>query len=466
MAGIRLQRRPATNQPTGETAGELERIIACCLLPGNMPGIFVSPREGSMSEVSFHVDEFLSYLRETGRKPRTIEAYKGRLVELVDLVGSRPIETIKLEELASIFKPGDVEGGRWKTENTFAMRVQVVKTFFQFCTNKGYIPVSPASKLSRPTRGKPKQETTGALYLVSAPASPSLSMMAGRDLSSLMDEFLFYLKAMGRRERTIEEYQKRLIQVVDFFIGWNIEKISSRSIDQYVSVLSTRLAVASLGSHIQSLKTFFKFCVSRGYIPYSPAGHLKRIKVGHVNPNKVISQNSLEAMISFTANNGMILDHCLLIFMADTGCRVGELVSMNLETLDLLHREAIVDGKTGLRPIYFIDPTVAALRSWLAIRPATDEHAVFTTREGRISIASIYHRLERIAAQLGIKRFNPQSIRHRVGQSWVDQGVNLELVRIKLGHSDVNTTAKFYTHQDKERAKQASSKYSIVSGLS
>ena len=45
----------------------------------------------------------------------------------------------------------------------------------------------------------------------------------------------------------------------------------------------------------------------------------------------------------------------------------------------------------------------------------------------------VYVSFRNIARDLGIKRFNPHSNRHRVAQGWLDQGANLELVRVKAG---------------------------------
>jgi site-specific recombinase XerC len=140
-------------------------------------------------------------------------------------------------------------------------------------------------------------------------------------------------------------------------------------------------------------------------------------------------------------------------------------MALDLADLDLTRMEARVNGKTGFRVLDFGEVTSEALKVWLDVRPKTDPVAVFTTREGRISHRCIYTHFEDLAADLGVKRFNPHSIRHRVGQSWVDSGANLELVRLKLGHKDVTTTARFYTHQDRERVKRASRKYSVIGGM-
>ena len=109
--------------------------------------------------------------------------------------------------------------------------------------------------------------------------------------------------------------------------------------------------------------------------------------------------------------------------------------------------------------------TAALLYRWLEEREARGirSRALFVNQDGRrITPDNIYRRLHLIGAGVGAKKWNPHSIRHRVGQGWVDAGANLELVRRKLRHRDISTTANFYANQDRSREKQATLKYSLV----
>lgn len=419
-----------------------------------------------MANLSSHVGEFLDYLVDTGRAPRTIEAYQGRLAELLELAGNRAVETIRLSDLESIAN-GDGARSNKRSDTTKAMRIQAIKTFFQFCCNRGYIANSPARDLQRPSRAQERGEDPRDLALVQqAAVSSNMAIEPGADLPSLISEYLDYQTAMGRSPRTVEENFCNLSKFAEYFVGYEVQQIKPRMLDAYVSSLrSDSLADATISTKVQAIKAFLKFCVSRGYLAGSPGNHLVRPKYINVRQDKVMSLSELQTLCEFTEKNGYILENCLLLFLADTGARVGELISLNIRNLDLIDCSAVVTGKTGERYVFFTEPTAEALKRWIAIRPRTDPDAVFTSRVGRLNTWTVYHYLEDIANQVGVTRYNPQSIRHLVGQSWVDKGVNLELVRIKLGHRDINTTARFYTHQDRERSRSASRKYSIVGGM-
>lgn len=407
---------------------------------------------------------FVDHLIQTGRKSRTIEAYNSRLYQVIQFLGpERDVIEVEPKELICFLE--GFQGNRGHAGRvTLSMYIQAIKTFFQFCANMRLIELSPARGLQRPTRAKPCKERPGDLIQLASLDMPMLASK-GDSLPQLVEEFILSLQANGRRPATIRIYRERLAPMCDFFVGLTPGQVTSRAMDSFVYQLRQRIAEASVSGNIQAIKAFFRFCLIRRYIEHSPADHLVRTRPQGVRKDKLIDQAGLEAMINYARENGLILEYCLLLFMADTAARSGEVQSLNRENLDLDECEAVVYGKVGERTVFFTEVTAQALRAWLDVRPATDRNAVFTTREGRISHSAIYHKLRDIAFELGITRFNPHAIRHRVGQAWVDYGANLELVRIKLGHSDVSTTALFYTHQDKSRAKAASNRYSILQGV-
>lgn len=409
------------------------------------------------------LDEFLLYLEETGRKVNTIQCYKARLNPLVDYLRLKDPELISLADLEAFLSHYKGKWGK-NTQNTLATYIQAAKTFFQFCTNRGHYQVSPARNLVRPSRaGDGMTVQPGDMVLCQlTPSDPARLASDDGSLPGRMEEFFDYLRAMGRRQATLEMYEEGLRSLTNYFIGVRICDITPRMMDNYVISLKDHYAAETINMKVRMTKTFFRFLVTRLYLTSSSAVHLHIPKQKGISSNKVIKQPDLESMLDYAKGNGLVREYAWLLFLADTGCRTGEMQSVNLTDLDLIKCEAVARGKVGERILDFTPETGQALAAWLKIRPATDREALFTTRNGRLSHAAIYHGLQAIAFQLGLTRFNPHSIRHRVGQAWTDRGASLELVRLKLGHKDVETTAKFYLHQDHDRMKKATNRFFIL----
>lgn len=279
-------------------------------------------------------------------------------------------------------------------------------------------------------------------------------------MKEILDEFLLSLEARGRAERTIVTYGERLGHVLAFLAERGIQElgaVQAGDLDRFVVSLRRRgLAAATISGRIVAIKCFFAWCVRRGCLERSPASHLVKPKLERGGRSPAMARDDLAALIR-AAEEGKHRDLAVLLFLADTGCRVGEVVALTWLDVDLVHHEAVVHGKTGVRVVDFTERTAAAVEAFGVSCNGGSGSVFGMTGNG------IRKMLERLGARAGVVgRVNPHSIRHLVGQAWLDDGANLELVRQKLGHSDIQVTAMFYAHQDRERVKAATERFSLV----
>ena len=275
----------------------------------------------------------------------------------------------------------------------------------------------------------------------------------------VLDAFLLYLEAAGRAPCTLGIYRERVGYLLAFLKGRGIgelEDVRPGDLDAYVVSLRRRgLSLVTISGRIVVIKTFFAWCVKRGYLERSPADHLTKPKLERGGRSMAMARDDLARLVG--AADGRPRDLAVLLFLADTGCRVGELVALCVCDVCLEKCEAHVNGKTGGRAVDFTERTARAVEAWLTSRDGPEDTLFGMTANG------VRKMLERLAERAGVTgRCNPHSIRHLVGQNWLDQGANLEIVRQKLGHRDIAVTAMFYAHQDRVRVKAATEKFSLV----
>jgi integrase/recombinase XerC len=307
--------------------------------------------------------------------------------------------------------------------------------------------------------------------------------------------FLMSLEADGRSLKTLETYQWRLGQFLQFLEARKVrelEGIRAEEVDAWAVAMRRQgeryadhpwrpaegggLSEATIAGRIQAVKAWLRWCVERGYLERSPARHLRRPKLQHAisggRRSKAMKAQDLakmEEIAELKARLGHPRDLALLCFLADTGCRVGELCALRIQDLDLERCEAAVDGKTGPGVVDYGERAAQALQKWLDWRPDLEHDFVFVSlsndperRYQPLSEVGVYQMLKRLALLAGVRgAFNPHSIRHLVGQHFTDEG-NLELARQKLRHSAISTTADFYAHQDRERLKKATERLSLL----
>jgi site-specific recombinase XerD len=290
--------------------------------------------------------------------------------------------------------------------------------------------------------------------------------------------FINYLEGNGRSPETVATYRRRLAR---FFATSQVNPaillatITPETLDQWGGLIrGGNLAKATQLGYIQTIKTILAFAHRRGYIAQNPAQELERPRLDHnaAASGRVMASADLRAILAGLENSGNLRDLAIIMFMADTGARRGEVSRLKSDDLILPDCDAWVDGKTGRQMVDYTTTTREILILWLEQRPQVAHPYLFTglgspTSEpgdpllpGAINLI-----MKRAARAAGIRGpHNPHSIRHLVGQTFTDH-VNLELVRQKLRHSNIHTTAAFYAHQDRERVKAATTLYSPIASL-
>lgn len=298
------------------------------------------------------------------------------------------------------------------------------------------------------------------------------------------EAYLLQLEALGRADSTMKSYRQRLGLFVDDFGSSAVDAVTRRMVHEWIADMrrqskrweehpkrpaeSGSLSPATIAGRVQALKAFFRWCMDEGFLEESPAAPLRQPPY-EPRETKAMEAADLRAMIGVArrrARRGQPRDLAILLFLADTGCRVGEIVSLRLAGVDLAAFEAEVDGKTGLGLVDFTETTAEALAAWLKIRPQLDHDYVFTSLGSNygqpIGAGTVYQLLKRMAKKADVDgRYNPHSIRHLVGQRFTDRG-NLELARKKLRHSSIETTARYYANQDRARLKKATDDLSLT----
>lgn len=156
-------------------------------------------------------------------------------------------------------------------------------------------------------------------------------------------------------------------------------------------------------------------------------------------------------------------DRAILELFYASGLRLGELVGLGLEDVDLSSRLVRVLGKGGKeRIVPFNRATAEALRACLADREALvrggalppprargragAEPLFVNYRGGRLSARSVDRLVRRCAAAAGARLgISPHALRHSFATHLLERGADLRAIQEMLGHARISTTQR-YTH--------------------
>ncbi len=154
---------------------------------------------------------------------------------------------------------------------------------------------------------------------------------------------------------------------------------------------------------------------------------------------------------------GVYPDHVtpIVLLLMNTGCRPGELFSLEWEQVDIRNRTLTVLGmysKTGKgRHIPLSREAVEVLTEWK--RQTGGEGLVFPG-DGGEPMERPPRAITRVIRAAGIERFRPYDLRHSFASRMVMNGIDLFTVGALLGHSKAETT-QIYAHLSDDHLREA-----------
>lgn len=289
-----------------------------------------------------------------------------------------------------------------------------------------------------------------------------------------LDEFIIYLQVeKNASPRTIEEYQKDIFHGLDFFanlLNVKVEKIIPQDINQhtmrsYLAMLqSANMARSTIARKLAAWRSFFNFLSREGTIISNPLTRVATPKTPKRLPN-FFYPDEIVSLLEAPDNTPLGLrNRALLETIYASGLRVGELVSLNENDVDLVSGFVRVLGKGARERVVPLGSYASvALERYIhqgreiliAKGNEPDLKALFLNYQGgRLSERGVRKIINKYLNQLGMqKKASPHTIRHTFATHLLEQGADLRTVQELLGHVRLSTT-QIYTHVTKERIKQ------------
>ena len=137
-----------------------------------------------------------------------------------------------------------------------------------------------------------------------------------------------------------------------------------------------------------------------------------------------------------------------------TSCRKGEILTLRWTDVDLEAAEIhLGDAKTGPRAVQ-LPPTAAGLLEALPRRKDSPRVFPGNDRDGRFSGGGLDHACRIVRAATGLEDVRQHDLRHSFASREIPLGRSLTMIGKLLGHSDIETTAR-YAHLARDSVHEA-----------
>lgn len=277
-------------------------------------------------------------------------------------------------------------------------------------------------------------------------------------MNRYLNKFTTYLEIEKNASRyTILNYTLDLEEFLKFCEATPIEKVDYLLLRKYLAHLRTKeYRPRTIARKLSSLRSFFKFLQREGMIKNNPAQLLMSPKLDKILP-KFLSESDMAQFIEVpkTDTDRGRRDRAILETLYSTGMRVGELVGLDVDDVDLIGNVVKAEGKGKKERLVPIgDKALEAVKDYLDQRKHKSRVIFLNRSGGRLTTRSILNIVRKHILQTSVlTHVSPHVLRHSFATHLLNRGADLRSVQELLGHANLSTT-QIYTHVTTERLKQ------------
>ena len=292
-----------------------------------------------------------------------------------------------------------------------------------------------------------------------------------KDPKAVIDRFLDAIwMERGLSENTLGAYRADLVALSQRLDSKGIRLVNASRADimEYIAWrVEGGAKPRSTARQLSSFRRFYRYLLREGVVSEDPTVNIAMPKIGRSLPQSLTEQDvdSLLASPKVAEPLGH-RDRTMLEVLYATGVRVSELINLKLGQINLNQGVLRIVGKGDRERLIplgdeaqdWIREFIEGARGEILLERQTE--FLFPTRRGdRMTRQAFWHIIKRYAKKAGIvKKLSPHTVRHAFATHLLNNGADLRVVQLLLGHSDVSTT-QIYTHVARERMKELHSRH-------
>ena len=260
-------------------------------------------------------------------------------------------------------------------------------------------------------------------------------------------------------ENTLQSYKRDLKQFRRYIEACEVSynRVKEADIKDYIKELQEEgRKPSSISRCIASIRSFYQFVVKNKKMKTDPTADIQSPKIEKRVPN-VLSSKEVELLLNQPKDIDLkgIRDKSMLEFAYATGMRVTEIISLNIDDVNLPEGYVVCRSGSKQRNIPLGTISLRALKEYVEeardiLLKHEDEKALFVningtrlTRQGFWKIIKFYKEQAHIT-----KDITPHVLRHSFATHLLQNGADLKAIQTMLGHSDISSTQVYMQFQD------------------
>lgn len=274
----------------------------------------------------------------------------------------------------------------------------------------------------------------------------------------------------GLSPNTLNSYKSDLERYLTWIESNSLiyNNVTRSDVLEYLAHLfGQKLEGKSVARNLSSLKAFHNYLILKDIIKDNPCEKIETPKFIKSIPSS-LSEAQIEKLLDAPDENTFIglRDKTMIETLYSCGLRISELVNLEIIHVNLRQGVIRVLGKgqkerlvpMGQKLISLIERYLEILRE----KKMSDvSNYMFLSQRGKkITRQAFWHRIKIYASKIGLEnnKVSPHVLRHAFATHLLNNGADLRVVQLLLGHSDLNTT-QIYTEVAKQRLQNLHSEH-------
>ena len=273
------------------------------------------------------------------------------------------------------------------------------------------------------------------------------------------------IKVKQASENTVSSYLRDIRQFSAWMLqidGTTVLNATQQNISSYLDYLHQQGKSSATASRtLASLKNFYSYAVSTGFLDTSPVTSDIHVERGEKKLPQILSGREVELLLAQPSASDPkgLRDKAMLEVMYATGMRVTELIGLNVDDVNLDLGIVKCSNNKKHRSIPLYPAALKALGLYMRevrIGMVSDpsENALFVNVGGvRMSRQGFWKILKHYQAKAGIEKdITPHTLRHSFAVHLLENGADLGSLQELMGHSDISST-QMYTQMVNQKLK-------------
>lgn len=289
-------------------------------------------------------------------------------------------------------------------------------------------------------------------------------------MKNLVNEFISYQGKLNKSEATLKSYRKE----VELFIKKyeDVTKLSDVQFltDTWLVDMMNEFKPQTVNKKKIALSTFSNYLVLQDIIPENKIKQVEKVE-NDVKKMDLYTDEEEQMMLDYLENrikednfnrridrNVFLMQRCIVHLLMTSAMRISEVIKMRITDINLDNTNTFSIRGKGYndkisRKGSFNKVVAEELRQYLEIRksiPMAEEEAEYLfispLNKKHITEDAVRKFVKRMYKELGIEG-TLHEFRHTKCSNLIQQGVDIDKVRLFAGHSNSNTTERYYVKQ-------------------